>query len=498
MSTRYRPCSSAWALPLILSFQAAASLILLHNTAFEDEALYIFAGRQIIDHWRDKSASVEPFGSYFSGIPSIHPVIVGALDMAGGLEAARMFSLLCMLGVTSCVFWMTKNLRDRKAAILAAALYSCQAAVLFLGRLATHDSLCLLLLSLAAAMAVRGGISRTLWGAWLIGSLLALAVATKYAGLLFVPTILGLFLWRSFRAFGWDKMLRQTGAVMSALVLAFLIVFELGGKEALPGLALTTLFRVISSHTTTSNMLGRITVWGGGIYSLAFIGLVLNGLQDLAAGLLLFASSLLIPIYHVSRGEMVSLHKHMAFALFFAAPLAGCALEQLVGHSRSKLISYRIGLGAAVSSILLLGLWQAHSFYLSWASSTAMVRMLTTEINKGNDRYLAEDFNVSRFYLRDMTNPWQWTSLDYFTYTDESNHQHAGKDAYEVAIAEGYFDLVELSFGPRAAMARTIDQELRASNRYELIAKEAYSDAYGAGYFWLWLKKGACDAAHGR
>jgi hypothetical protein len=139
------------------------------------------------------------------------------------------------------------------------------------------------------------------------------------------------------------------------------------------------------------------------------------------------ASSLLVPIYYVGKVEIVSLHKHTAFALFFAAPLAGCGVEQLVNHRRSELVSYRTG---AVSSILLLGLWQAHSLYHRWASSTAMVRMLTTEIKQGNDRYLAEDFNLSSYYLRDMTNPRQWTSLDYFTYTDRGNHQHAGEDAY--------------------------------------------------------------------
>ena len=112
---------------------------------------------------------------------------------------------------------------------------------------------------------------------------------------------------------------------MSALVLAFLIVSKFGGEEILSGLASTTLFRVITSDTTTSTMLGRITIWGGGVYALAFIRLALYVRQDLATGLLLFASSLLVPIYHVGRGEMVSQHKHMAFALFFAAPLAGCA-----------------------------------------------------------------------------------------------------------------------------------------------------------------------------
>ncbi len=73
-------------LPLILMLQAIASLIALHNTAFQDEALYLFAGRQIILSWMGKTTYLEPYGPYFSGYPSFYPVIGGVLDFLGGLE----------------------------------------------------------------------------------------------------------------------------------------------------------------------------------------------------------------------------------------------------------------------------------------------------------------------------------------------------------------------------------------------------------------------------
>jgi hypothetical protein len=42
---------SRWSLPLVLAFQALLSYILLQNTAFQDEALYVYAGRQIWQQW---------------------------------------------------------------------------------------------------------------------------------------------------------------------------------------------------------------------------------------------------------------------------------------------------------------------------------------------------------------------------------------------------------------------------------------------------------------
>ena len=43
--------ASRWSLPVILFLQVCVSLITLQNTAFQDEALYLFAGRQIVANW---------------------------------------------------------------------------------------------------------------------------------------------------------------------------------------------------------------------------------------------------------------------------------------------------------------------------------------------------------------------------------------------------------------------------------------------------------------
>ena len=131
------------ALPLILLLQAITSLLALNNTAFQDEGLYLLAGQQIFLSWMGKTPYLEPYGLYFSGYPSFYPVIGGVLDFLGGLEAARLFSLLCMLIVTTCVYFITLQLFDRKSALIAAFLFACEGSVLFLGRLATYDAFCL-------------------------------------------------------------------------------------------------------------------------------------------------------------------------------------------------------------------------------------------------------------------------------------------------------------------------------------------------------------------
>ncbi len=102
--------------------------------------------------------------------------------------------------------------------------------------------------------------------------------------------------------------------------------------------------------------------------------------------------------------------------------------------------------------------------------------------------YLAEDFDVLRYNLKHETDIWQWSSLDYFVYTDKEKHDLSGEAAYKAAIQEGYFDLIELSYGYHTPLAMQINQTLTASQHYDLVARIPIHNSYGQGYFWVWGK----------
>src|SRR5258708_16622257 len=169
-------------LRFILLLQAVTSLLVLRNTAFADEALYVLAGQQIFLNWMGQTAYLEPYGLYFSGYPSFYPVIGGVLDFLGGLEAARLFSLLCILIVTVCVYFITIQFFDRKSALIAAFLFACEGSVLFLGRLATYDAFCLCLLALAVMLSLRASKAASTQMLLAVGPLLVLAVAAHEPG----------------------------------------------------------------------------------------------------------------------------------------------------------------------------------------------------------------------------------------------------------------------------------------------------------------------------
>src|SRR5579885_3086216 len=297
-------------LPLILLLQAGVSLVTLHNTAFQDEGLYLLAGRQILLSWLGRTPYLEPYGLYFSGYPSFYPVIGGVLDFLGGLEAARLFSLLCMLIVTSCVYFLAKRLFNRKSAVIAAFLFAFQGSALFLGRLATYDAFCFCLL---------------------IGPMLVLIVAAKYAGLLFVPTVLTFFAWWCWKYKGLEEMFVRLVVVLFSLGLSGVVAYANMDQQVLTGLGFTTTNRASMVGASPIPIIEHIALMMGIFFGLALLGLLLCGRPRLSIGLLLFGSALLAPLYHIYKGEFVSLDKHLAFSMFFLAPLAGFAIASCVG-----------------------------------------------------------------------------------------------------------------------------------------------------------------------
>ena len=403
---------SQLSLPFILVLQAITSLVALHNTAFQDEALYLLAGRQIFNSWIGQPHFLEPYGLYFSGYPSFYPVIGGVLDILGGVELARLFSLTCMLGVTVCVYLITRHLFDRGNALVAAILFAGVGPVLFLGRLATYDALCLLLIALAMVLALHLSVARTPWAALGIGPLLLLAVAAKYAGLLFVPTVFCTLIWFSLKEP--RKMLVRAGLAFCSFALAAAIAFSKLDKDVLTGIGFTTTNRVSFIKTAPILLIEHIAILGGMIFALALVGLILNGRRNLVTGLLFYGSSLLAPAYHIYKGELVSLDKHVAFSLFFIMPLAAFAVTRIAGHRPHRSIGrYWLSSLAICLVVFSLGLQQAQNMYDGWASSSNLTLMLRSQVRLGSGRYLVEDFEVSRYYLQDVCYPWQWSSLAY-------------------------------------------------------------------------------------
>ena len=484
----------------ILCLQAAMSLR-MHNTAFEDEALYLYSGHMEIVSWLHGVSQQGNYASYFSGAPVLYPVLGALADAVGGLAAARHVSLLAMLGCTALLYSMSRRLFNERVALCAAALFSVTESAIFLGNFATYDAPTLFLLALAAWIVVRTAAGR--WPVYLLAApLAALAVATKYAALLFVPTIAALAALAALPYLGRRALIRPAafGLVVAALLAA---AVHLAGRTYLQGISFSTTNRS-SGTTPTSTLLHVSLLWGGVQFAVAVIGAVAYArrprteadeiiaepggtLRRTVLGVVLAGTALLAPAEQIHLHTIVSLQKHIGFGLFFAAPMTGVGLVRLMGdHFR------RVQLGIAVWAVALtLGMTQARDLYSGWTNSSQMIHDIALAARPGA-HYLVEVPEVPIYYLMGNPDaqPDQFTSTYNIGYADSREGKYlTGDAAYVAAIQNGYFRVVSYNYQTTPGVDKVLASTLEADPSYKLEA--VIPSATDSVFQYVWIYTGA-------
>jgi hypothetical protein len=489
-SSRRRTWVSRAVLFAIMCVQAALTLR-MSNTAFEDEALYLYSGHMELAHLLHGAALQGNYASYFSGAPVLYPVLGALADDVGGLAAARTVSLIAMLATTGLLYSLTRRMFNERVGLCAAVIFSVTESALFLGHLATYDAPSLFLLALATWIVVRTASFR--WPGYLLAAPpIALAVATKYAAGLFVPTIVVLSALAAWPYRGRKALIAPAG--LGAAVAALLGgALYLGGPVYLTGVRFTTTAR-FQGTTATSLLLRDSLVWGGLPFALALIGTVAYGIRartepgELVAdsagrawritlGVVLTGTALLAPIDQIHIHTLTSLWKHIGFGLFFAAPFAGIGLTRIIGdHFRRAQVGIAIW-GAA----LVIGMTQANDLFDGWPGSAGFVPVLAHYLQPGA-HYLVEVDEVPIYYLRHHADaqPDQFTSTYFIGY-----HGLTGQAGFVAAIKAGYFKVVAFDGQVTPALDNVLASTLRANPDYRLAAAVPANGHTVTYYVWV-------------
>ncbi len=494
-SSRRRTWVSRAVLFAILCVQAALTLR-MGNTAFEDEALYLYSGHLEIAHLLHGTPLQGSYASYFSGAPVLYPVLGALADDVGGLAAARAVSLIAMLGTTALLYSMTRRLFNERVGLCAAVIFSVTESALFLGHLATYDAPSLFLLALASWIVVRTAPFR--WPGYLLAAPpIALAVATKYAAGLFVPTIVVLSALAAWPYRG-RKALIAPPALTAAIAALLGGALYLAGPVYLAGIRFTTTAR-FQGTTATSVLLRDSLVWGGLPFALAVIGAVAYTLRArtepgeliaesggqlwrLTLGAVLTGTALLAPADQIHIHTATSLWKHIGFGLFFAAPFAGIGLARIVGdHFRRAQVGIAIW-GAA----LVIGMTQANDLFNAWPDSSGFVATMSRYLQPGA-HYLVEVDEVPIYYLRSHRDaqPSQFTSTYFIGYRGRKGQYLTGNAGYIAAIKAGYFRVVAYNGQVTPALDNVLATTLRADPDYRLAATISNGDHSVNYYVWV-------------
>jgi hypothetical protein len=475
-------------LALILVMQTGLT-VRMHNTAFQDEALYLYVGHLEIGHWLHGAALQGDYPSYFSGVPVLYPVLGALADSIGGLAAARALSLVEMLAATMLVYAMSRRLFNERVGLCAAIIFSVAEPTLFLGHLATYDASALLLLALASWVVVRAAGPAYL----LAAPLIVLAVATKYAALLFVPCVIVLAGLAAWPRLGGRRALMRSAALGAVAAGLFGATLYLAGPDYLKGIEFTTLQR-LQSNASVSSLLTDSALWIGLPFVLAAAGAVAYTIRPFTEpgeqiapcgsrtrrallGAVMAGSALLAPAEQIRIYTFVSLQKHVGFGLLFAAPIAGVGLARVIGdHFR------RAQLGIAIwGAVLALGMTQASNLFSVWTDSTVFVADMTHYLRPGA-HYLVEVDEVPIYYLRGHADaqPSQFSSTYFLAYAGLT-----GDAAYVAAIKAGYFRVVAFNYQTTPAVDGVIARTLAANPAYRLAAVIPNGNDTVRQYIWV-------------
>lgn len=494
MNTLRRLSRLPWPLAAVLPVQAWLSIRLLHaNTAFVDEATYLYAGHQELNHWLH-GWPVPNYPSYFSGAPVLYPPLGALADTVGGLTGARLLSLAFMLGATSVLYATAQRLYGRAAAAAAVALFVSLGSTQALGAFATYDAMAFFLLTLAAYSAVRAATApeRARW--WLAAAvLLAAANSTKYATALYDPAVIALAALLTRRE-GMKAAVRRAGAIAAvalALIAAGLFV---GGGAYYDGVTSTTLERA-AGNTSAALIADRSWQWIGWLLlAAAAAPLVAWARRDrptAAVTAVLFAAGAAAPLNQMRIHTLTSLQKHVTFGAFFAAIAAGYTVGALAEVLRGRAARIMLAASLTLGALCLTGpagAAQSHGFFREWPDGTPLAAALAPFAHSGNDQYLAEEYDVAAYYLGAKVHADQWNDTWFFRYQGLT-----GIPAYQAAVRRHYFTAIVLDFGDTPAVDHAITAAMAACPDqcgYRIVAQIPYHNSAWGGHFTIWQYQG--------
>ncbi len=346
------------------------------NTAFADEADYLWEGRMEWAHWLH-GAPLSKFG-IVSGAPQLYPALGAIANAIGGLAAARILSLVFMLTSTVLLYLTARQLFNERSVIMGVALWSVSEPALRLA-FATYDALSCTLMILAVWLGVQAAV-RKRRGELVALSAVALAPGslTAFSFAIMVPAIVGIlfFAW-------WYKASLRT-AVWCASWLggasALIIVAAMSMTHLWPNLLGTTVHRKAALGNPFLTVASSAWYWDGLLFAVAAGGVVIAIVTERRwCGKLLVASlagaGTVVVAYQAHLGATWSLDKHMSAGSGLLSIAAG------YGLSKIKLPAWRPaatwGTAAAfLSYSAITGLWYAQNNFHSWGNVASLVKTL--------------------------------------------------------------------------------------------------------------------------
>jgi hypothetical protein len=403
-------------LAAILAVQAALSATLIwSNTAFTDEADYLWIGRLVLGSWVHGRSWPASYGEkILPGSPLVYPPIGGLADSIGGLAGARIASLIFMLGATALLYGTASKLFGRVAATFAATAFVLSEPVIRLA-FATAEPLSIFLTALAAWLIVAAA-ERRRHGELVAAAAgaLALANAAAYNGTIIDPVLV------AFAFCVWVPRLGAQQAASSTAWFAGAWMVFLGGlltfSRSWPGFTATVAGNGTSSHENPVLVLTDIWTYAGLVVVLGLVGAVVAGAaQDSRLTWLvavLGGAALIVPVVQLATQNADLLDRRVGYGLWFAAIAAGYGCARVVRWLPAAGRPLTVAACVIVGSYLGLAAWKsATDVYHGWPDSRAFVASFTKAAAQSKGLlFVASQQHVAEYYTKAGDDWTRWKS----------------------------------------------------------------------------------------
>lgn len=518
-------------LTLILAVQAGLTLSLIwSNTAFGDEADYIFVGTTLIHHALHGTPWPTTYAhTTLSGLPFIYPPLAAIANMLGGLAGARILSLLFMLCATIFVYLVSRHLFGRTCAITSAALVAVFSPNIQLGAFATYDAMSVALTACAAWLAVQASYRRH-QGELVAASAIALALEalTAYSGTVMMPivVIFSFLVWRD--TMGWKRATFCTGWLTAAALVVFALILTV--SKTWSGIFFTVFARTSStklSNATSYASVGHVFndswTYSGVIAVLAAIAVIyaFSSRQESRSLLIAYLAvvTLVIPLAQAHDSTAVSLKKHLAYGGLFAAMAAGYGISQLVRTQPTQRFAALACCAVAFIFPAVNGIESAQSWFQSWPNESSVLSNLKPLLAGDPDVTVAlgGDANfMCPYYYAPNGSSWE-NCHTILTLTDVASavpkfiilgypasvtppsalplnlllSPDASQSQFMVALSQ----LADGSKVQNSKLLSTFTEILRTGGRYRLVASGPYDSNQSSGLYTIWERSVAPASA---
>ena len=366
--------------------QTAIGLTLVGaDTAFTDEADYLWIGHLVIGHWLHGTSWPAGYAHrVLSGSAVIYPPLGAAVDGLAGLAGARVLSLAFMVGATVLVYLTGTRLFGRTEAAIAATLWAFSAPALRLV-FATYDPMSVFLVALSGWLAVRATASRRpVPFVVASGIALGLADATAYSGLVIAPVaiVFAFLVWLP--ALGTRRARTCTALLTAAWLASFSVLITISGSWA--GIDFTVINRKVEDYQQASVIVASIALFSWFVLITALLGAVLGAARFRTrerdrkqSALLVFLglTALVVPVAQLTEGTAWALDKHLAYGIWFAVLASAYACRATAGWVAKALRDQRglvVLAGTVVLAFPMIANYQlARQALQAWANSSAFI-----------------------------------------------------------------------------------------------------------------------------